>query len=138
MHQCNLYCLLNRNESDKKTGTALCRKCRFGYEIEVTSNDGDTTGKELRDTSTIFKDKRRDEHRLLPRRQSRRTVQYRKSFAQAWRANANVQLLIYCFNPNKPDVGKIENVYQCVVAYAAKRYKISKQEIQMIQDIIFG
>ena len=65
-------------------------------------------------------------------------MQYRKSFAKAWQANANVQLLIYRFNPNKPDVGKVENVYQCVVAYTAKRYKTSKQEIQMIQEIIFG
>ena len=74
----------------------------------------------------------------MPRRYSKRINQHSRSLLQAWRANADVQLLIYRSDPNLPDVGEIESVCRYVVAYAGKRYKTCRQEINMIQDAILG
>lgn len=131
-HDCNDYCLGYKND----THSNKCRECRFGYGTENTPNKGDTEGKELRSTCTIHKDGKGVEHLLLPRLHSRRIVQHSRSLLQAWRANADVQLLIYRSNPDMPDVGEIESVCRYVVAYAGKRYQTTRQETNMIQDII--
>jgi len=131
-HDCNDYCLGYKNDTHSKK----CRECRFGYGTENTPNKGDTEGKELRSSCTIHKDGKGVEHLLLPRLHSRRIVQHSRSLLQAWRANADVQLLIYRSNPDMPDVGEIENVCRYVVAYAGKRYQTTRQETNMIQDII--
>ena len=62
--------------------------------------------------------------------------QHSKTLLQSWRANADIQLLIYRSNPAIPDIGEIEAVSRYCVAYAGKRYKSTKQEIDMIQDVI--
>ena len=74
----------------------------------------------------------------MPRCYSKRINQHSISLLQAWRANADVQLLIYRSDPNLPYVGEIESVCGYAVAYAGKRYKTSRQEINMIQDVILG
>ena len=130
-HVCNTYCL-----GPVSPGGMTCRKCRFNYGQESTPNKGDTPGRDLQERSSIVRDSKGVEHFFMPRLHSRTVVQHSRSLLQAWRANADVQLMIYRSNPDCPDVSEIENVCRYVVAYAGKRYKTTKQEKDMIQNII--
>ena len=132
-HSCNEYCL----GSVDKAGVKL-RTCRFGFGTEVTSNKGDTQGKDIRTGAAIVKDRRGIEHLLLPRIQSRKTTQHSRTVLQAWRANADVQLLIYRSNPDMPDVGEIEAVSKYCTKYAGKVHQSIKEERQVVQDVITG
>ena len=98
----------------------------------------DTKGKDLHEEEKMVKDHKGVEHFFMPRRYSKRINQHSRYLLQAWRVNADVQLLIYWSDPNLPDMGEIESVCRYVVAYAGKRYKTSCQEINMIQDVIRG
>jgi len=130
-HRCNEYCL----GDEDKDGIRL-RTCRFGYGTEATSNKGDTPGKELLSSPTIQKDARGIEHLLLPRYHSRKVNQHSRTILQAWRANADVQLIVYRSDPNVPDVGEIEAVSKYVTSYAVKTQKTTREEINTIQDVI--
>ena len=85
-----------------------------------------------------MKDHRRVEHFFIPHCYSKRINQRSRLLLQACRANDDVQLLIYWSGLDLPDVGEIESVCRYAVAYAGKRYKTSRQEIKMIQDVILG
>ena len=123
LHDCNEYCLGQPDPKGKR-----CRSCRFGHGTEETPNKGDTPGKVLRQSAIIQKDRKGIEHLLLPRLHSRRITQHSKSLLQSWRANADIQLLIYRSNPNLPDVGEIEAVSRYCVSYAGKRSQTTQQE----------
>ena len=131
-HRCNEYCL---GYVDTK-GIKL-RTCRFGYGQEATPNKGDTPGKELIPNASIVKE-RGIEHLHLPRLHSRSVVQHSRHVLNAWRANADVQLLIYRSNPDIPDVGEIEAVSKYCTAYAGKTHHTTREEINTIQDVILG
>ena len=55
---------------------------------------------------------------------------------QTWRANIDIQLLVYRSHPDKPDVSEIENVCKYVVAYASKKNYTSKKEKEAVQNIV--
>lgn len=131
LHSCNNYCL---GEPDKD-GTRL-RCCRFGFGKEMTSNKGDTPGKPIQEHATIEKNIRGVEHLLLTRLHSTKINQHSRPILQAWRANADVQLIVYRSNPRIPDVGEIEAVSRYCTAYASKTHQTTRQEISTIQDII--
>ena len=106
--------------------------------MEEHAGKSDTKVKDLHKEAKIVKDHKGVEHFFMPCYYSKRINQHSRSLLQAWRANADVQLLIYRSDPNLPDVREIESVCRYVVAYAGKRYKISRQEVNMIQDVILG
>ena len=112
--------------------------CRFEFGTEVTAGERDTKGKDFHEEAKIVKNHKGVEHFCMTRYYSKRVNQNSTSLLQAWRANADVQLLIYWSDPDLPDAGEIESVCRYVVAYAGKRYKISHLEINMIQDVILG
>ena len=132
-HECNTYCMGPENHKNPKH-----RICRFGYGTEANPNKGDTPGKPNNPNATIEKDHKGVEHFLLPRLNSVRAVQHSRALIQTWRANADVQLLIYRSNPSIPDVGEIESVSRYLVAYAGKRYQTTKSEKDAIQNLILG
>ena len=74
----------------------------------------------------------------MPRMNSARVVQHSRAMLQTWRANCDVQLLIYRSDPSIPDVTEIESVCRYCVAYAGKRYKTTKDEVDSIQNLILG
>jgi hypothetical protein len=114
------------------------RTCRFGSGTEETSNQGDTPGWEFRDDAVIEKNKKGVEHLLMRRTNSRRINQHSRHVLQAWRANADVQLLIYRSNPDVPDISEIEAVCRYCTSYASKAHQTTRQEIATIQDVIIG
>ena len=133
LHDCNNYCLGPENSKQPK-----CRKCRFGFGTEANPNQGDTPGMERSSSARLEKDHRGVEHFIMPRMNSVRIVQHSRALVQAWRANADVQLLIYRSDPSMPDIGEIEAVSRYCVAYAGKRYQTTKAEIDTIQNLILG
>jgi hypothetical protein len=128
-HLCNEYCL-GCDDKNKP------RECKFGYGKETECGKCDTEGKPLQETSVILCGKRGVEQLLLKRTKSRKVVQHSTSCLQCWRANVDVQLLVYRTHPNKPNMNEIENVIKYVVAYASKKNHTSKAERSAIQDII--
>jgi hypothetical protein len=132
-HDCNPYCLGPENFKERK-----CRKCRFGFGTESEPNKGDTPGKELSSSAKFETDHRGVEHFIMPRMNSVRIVQHSRALVQTWRANADVQLLIYRSDPSMPDLGEIEAVSRYCVAYAGKRYQTTKDEKDTVQNLILG
>jgi len=131
-HSCNAYCL------DDNGGTSKGRKCRMRFGTETEYGKQDTEGKELRAISTIIKDSKGISHLELKRTKSRRLVQFSKPLLQGWRANCDIQLLIYNSDPLHPNLDKIEAVTRYVVAYTGKKHHTNKQEKEQIQNIIKG
>eukprot|EP00985_Skeletonema_marinoi_P029287 scaffold27498_cov134-Skeletonema_marinoi.AAC.1 len=129
VHKCDNYCLGDNVKSEP-------RQCRFEYGKETEYGKADTEGRELSDTSVIAVDRRGIEHFRLKRTKSKKVVQHCVPVLHGWRANSDVQLLLYRSHPDKPDMTEIENVCQYVVAYASKKNHTTKQEKEAIQNII--
>lgn len=130
IHICNNYCLRDNLKN-------LPRECHFGYGKEAAYGQSHTTeGKPISTASAIVVCKRGLENFQMVRTKSRRVVQHSKTLLQGWRANCDIQLLIYRSHPNKPDLKEIEKVCQYVVAYAGKKNHTSKQEKEAMQNII--
>ena len=55
---------------------------------------------------------------------------------QSWRANCDVQILIYTSDPNNPDPSKIAKVTDYVVGYACKGNKCMKEEKEWMKELI--
>ena len=129
VHKCDNYCLGDNVKSEP-------RQCRFEYGKETEYGKADTEGRELSNTAVITVDRRGIEHFRLRRTKSRKVVQHSMPVLQGWRANSDVQLLLYRSHPDKPDISEIENVCKYVVAYASKKNHTTKEEKEAIQNII--
>ena len=55
---------------------------------------------------------------------------------QSWRANCDVQLLLYESDPLRPDPAEIAKVTDYVVAYACKGNATMAAERKQVKDII--
>jgi len=131
-HSCNAYCL------DDSGGKSKGRKCRMRYGVETAYGKQDTEGKELRSSAAIVKDGKGISHLELKRTKSKRLVQFSKPLLQGWRANCDIQLLIYNSDPLHPNLDEIEAVSRYVVAYTGKKHHTNKQEKEQVQNIIKG
>ena len=121
-HQCNGFCMRQqRGKKDKP------RVCRVGCGIEETKNKCDTPGFQLQEEPTISYDHKHSLKLNLPRNH-RRVVQTSKDVLQGWRANCDVQILLYNSNPKTPDVEDIARVTDYVVAYACKGNTTTREE----------
>lgn len=129
VHHCNLYCLGTNTKCER-------RECRFGYGTETEYGKCDTDGKPLSNISVIVTDQKGVEHFQLRRTKSRKACQHSRTLLQTWRANIDIQLLVYRSHPDKPDVSEIENVCKYVVAYASKKNHTSKKEKEAVQNIV--
>ena len=103
------------------------RICRVGCGIEETKNKCDTPGFLLQEDPTILYDHKHSLKLNLPRNH-RRVVQTSKVLLQGWRANCDVQILLYNSDPKTPDVQDIARVTDYVVAYACKGNTTMKEE----------
>ena len=132
-HHCSEYCLGKADPNGLKL-----RTCKFGCGTEETSGKGDTPGRELLEEATIERNKKGVENLLLPRKHSRRINQHSRHILQAWRANADVQLIIYRSNPFVPHVSEIEAVCRYCTNYASKGHQTTQTENNMVQCVITG
>ena len=130
-HHCNKFCLRDNKKNEPRT-------CRVGFGDEEHWNAQDTPGMPLRDKSVIFTDKKGINQFRMERTHSVRVVQHSKTLLRGWRANCDIQLLLYFSNPNFPDIGEIEDVCKYVVAYTGKKNFTTQQEKSSIQNLISG
>ena len=133
LHHCSEYCL---GKVDK-AGLKL-RTCKFGCGTEQTPNQADTPGRELIQEAKIDCNSKGVENLLLPRYHSRRINQHSQYVLQGWRANADVQLIIYRSNPEVPHVSEIEAVTRYCTSYASKGHQTTQHEINTVQSVITG
>ena len=93
----------------------------MGCGIEKVAGTGITAGFTVQEGPTIVKDLRGFK-RLDMTRKSRdvRTIQSSLWLAQGWRANCDIQVLLYESDPNYPDSADIAQVTNYIVSYACK------------------
>ena len=71
----------------------------------------------------------------LPRNHTR-INQVSTDMLQSWRANCDVQILIYDSHPERPNIDEIARVTDYVVGYNCKGAKSAKEEKDQIIGII--
>lgn len=74
----------------------------------------------------------------LKRTNSNRMIQSCMNVLQSWRANNDVKILIFDTNAYNPDMEKISNVVDYLVAYTCKGHITAQAEQQVIVDLISG
>lgn len=103
------------------------RVCRMGAGVEQTFGVGNTPGFKLRDEAKIVQDLRGFKRIELPRNDNR-VVQSSLWLAQGWRANCDIQILLYDSDPEFLDDADIAKVTDYIVAYACKGVESLWQE----------
>lgn len=129
-HKCNGYCLVQGRNQDQP------RECRCGFGIETAFGEKDTEGKPLRNVPLVIQNKKGVSMLEMKRTNSRRVNQLSVPMLRAWRANCDIQLLLYNTNPLYPDITEIESVTRYVVAYTSKKSHTLKTEREHIQNLI--
>ena len=127
------------NFHDRHDKTAKQRRiCKIGAGIEATPNKNDTPGFPLIDSPSIIKDIRGFK-RLELTRNHNRISQTSLVLAQSWRANCDVQVLLYDSDPLHPDPEDVARATDYIVAYACKGVETLKEEKkQMIALVLQG
>ena len=130
IHVCNKFCL--RLCKDRKR-----MYCRCGCGIEKEKDSSITDGFPLINKNIIFFDKNTQiKHLKLKRTTSKRMTQCSKYLLQSWRANCDVQLLIYDSHPDKPNLEEIRRLTNYVVSYTTKVNQSIPNERKVIKEII--
>jgi hypothetical protein len=96
----------------------------------------DTKGLPRIPKSKIITDHKGISHFRMTRTQSVRAVQHSRTLLRGWRANIDIKLLLYYSDPTFPDISKIEDVCQYVVAYTGKQHNTTQFEKDAIQNTI--
>lgn len=131
IHECNSYCMRNLPKKNDN------RYCRAGCGLEENKGECDTPGFPIMNTDKICLDKNRSIKLLrLKREGSRRFVQTSTVTLSSWRANCDVQIIIYDSNPERPNLEEIRRVSDYVVSYTTKVNQTIKEERDMCADII--
>ena len=111
--------------------------CRSGAGVEETPNKCDTPGFPLRTESKLVRDLRGFDRLELPRN-NRRIVTTSKPLVQSWRANCDIQVLLYEGNPAHPSPDEIARVTDYIVAYACKGNESLLEEMKQMKALILG
>lgn len=111
------------------------RTCKSGCGQEQTSKLCDTPGFPLTDRPIVQHDHRMSQKLYMPRNHPRIT-QTSLDLLQSWRANCDVQILIYNCDPKSPDVSDIARVTDYIVAYSCKGNTTLKEEREQNKRMI--
>ena len=130
IHKCNNFCM-------RFTKDGKMRYCRCGCGVEKEKYSNETEGFPLQDEDSIVVDTNtKIKHLKLKRKTSRRMTQCSRYLLQSWRANCDIQLLIYDSNPDKPNLEEIRRVTDYVVSYTTKVNQSIPEERKVIKEII--
>jgi hypothetical protein len=94
------------------------RVCKVGCGVEENPFKCDTPGFRLRGTHDVVTDIRGYTRLELKRNDDRRLLQSSSYALQSWRANCDVQLMLYQSDPDNPDLSELAAVTDYVVSYA--------------------
>ena len=112
-----------------------CRICKLGAGVEKTPQKADTPGFPLSCTPSIVQDIRGFKRLQLPRNHQR-IAQTSLLLSQSWRANCDVQILLYDSNPLHPDPEDVARATDYIVAYACKGVETLQEEKRQMIDLI--
>lgn len=101
--------------------------CKCGSGTEKTPGECDTPGFAHSKEYKIENDHRGSRKLYLPRNHNRIT-QTSKDMLQSWRANCDIQILIYNSNPKTPSVAEISKITDYIASYATKGNGTIRQE----------
>jgi hypothetical protein len=113
------------------------RACRFGGGIEKTEGQGDTPGFATTDIPYLEVARSGFKKLRMPRDHPK-INQASLDMLQSWRANCDVQVLIYESHPDRPNLEEIARVTEYVVGYSCKGAKTTAEERDQIIAFIKG
>ena len=111
--------------------------CRCGAGVKATPNMCDTSGFPLRTEPKLVHDLRGFDRLELPCN-NQRIVASSKWLLQGWRANCNIQVLLYNCNPLHPNPDEIAWVTDYIVAYACKGNETIVEEKRQMKALIMS
>ena len=130
-HTCSGFCMRPSKNNKNK------RVCRCGAGEEKTANECDTPGFPLLDDPAIKIDHKHSTKLYMPRN-NERVVQSSTDLLQSWRANCDVQILIYKSDPKNPDVVDIARVTDYIVSYSCKGNATMKEEKEQNRNLVMN
>ena len=134
LHECNSFCLRDINKKNEGK-----RYCRCGCGLEITKGSANTPGFPHMEENDIVMEKERHIQVLrMKRKGSRRFVQSSTVALQSWRANCDVQILIYNSDPECPNLEEIRRVSDYVVSYTTKVNQTIAEEKRVCLEIAKG
>lgn len=113
------------------------RYCRAGAGVEQDYGKGNTPGFPLRDSPEMVRDFRGFMRLELPRNH-RRILQTSLWLSQGWRANCDIQFLLYDCDPSFMDPSDIAKVTDYIVAYTCKGVESLWEEKAQTRGLILG
>ena len=128
-HTCGPKCM----RKHKSSNTSRVYKCGAGP--EHTKGKCDTPGFPLSSKPSIVKDIRGFKRLDLPRNHPRIT-QTSMVLSQSWRANCDIQILIYDSDPQNPDASDVARATDYIVAYACKGIETIQEEKQQMISLV--
>jgi hypothetical protein len=128
-HRCGNYCMRTRSSNANQ------RYCRAGCGNEANRGQNDTPGFELRTKPAIVREAN-GTYKLSMERNTTRMVQSSTKLLRMWRANCDVQLIIYKSDPRNPDVYEVSKVTDYVVSYACKGNSSTAAEVDTMSALI--
>ena len=111
--------------------------CRCGAGVEERPDMCDTPGFPLRTEPKLVHDLRGFDRLELPWN-NRRIVASSRWLLQGWRANCDIQVLLYDCNPFYPNPEEIARVTDYIVAYACKGNETFVEEKNHMRSLILG
>ena len=122
------------------------RMCRIGCGVERTPGKCDTPGFDCSGFPTVGSSRIKMDQRGFYKVELNRNhkncgnklLQSSMLCSQSWRANCDMQLLVYVNDPDYPDPQDISRVTDYIVAYACKGIETYKQERKTIEAMIMS
>jgi hypothetical protein len=138
-HNCNEFCMRKRKlvSSDESPESKRRRVCRCGGGIEANYKKCDTPGFQLHTDPRLVRDMRGFDRVDLPRN-NRRITQASTYIMRGWRANCDIQLLLYKSAPLDIDAADVSRVTNYVVSYACKGNETVVEEKKCIESMIIN
>ena len=138
MHTCSSYCMRKPAKKKRKKGEKKedqNRYCRFGCGTETIENQCDTPGFPFRNESKIVRDKR-GFLKLELKRNTKRMIQTSLHVLQPWRANCDLQVMLYDSPADNFDFAEIARITDYVVSYSCKGNNTLQVEKDNIKTVI--
>ena len=138
-HKCSDYCMRKRTwtKKDESSVSKRRRVCRCGFGVEQNAGKCDTGGFHLSTEPKLVCDLRGFDRVDMPRN-NKRVVQSSMHVAQGWRANCDVQFLIYKCHPDRVDPSDVARVTNYIVSYNCKGTEREVEEKKSMKAIIMA
>ena len=137
VHRCSSYCLRVCSKKRKRGSENLQRACKFGAGVEITPNNCNTSGFDLRKEPVLSRERKYFTTLLLDRNHP---LLYQTStvLLQGWRGNCDWKLLTYDSIDNIISPEEVNRVTEYVASYACKGNMTHIQEQEINRDLILS